>query len=275
MTNGETKPLVLQDVSKTFGGVAALSGVSLEVGSGEVVCLLGDNGAGKSTLISTITGVHRPDGGQILIDGQPVGRWNPKRARDAGIQTVFQERSLASRQTVARNIFMGREIGRFGWISDKRQEVEAEKLLRAVGLTSKALSAKSQVTYLSGGERQGMAIARAMHFAARILVLDEPTASMSLTQARIVLDFIRAARDRGIAVLLVTHNVADAYAIGDRFVILDRGRIAAGFNKPDITEAQLMTVMEGAAHGGQVAVPTSASDTIGTEEGVVSTHDGD
>ena len=275
MTIGETKPLVLDNVSKTFGGVAALDGVSLEVGSGEVVCLLGDNGAGKSTLISTVTGVHRPDGGQILIDGQPVGRWNPKRARDAGIQTVFQERSLASRQTVARNIFMGREIGRFGWISDKRQEVEAEKLLRAVGLTSKALSAKSHVTFLSGGERQGMAIARAMHFAARILVLDEPTASMSLTQARIVLDFIRAARDRGIAVLLVTHNVADAYAVGDRFVILDRGRIATGFNKADITEAQLMTVMEGAAHGGQAAIPAPDSDAIGTEEGAVSTHDGD
>ncbi|MDQ1630020.1 MAG: simple sugar transport system ATP-binding protein [Thermoanaerobaculia bacterium] len=245
MVASGNRVLELDGITKSFGGVRAVDGASFHVDGGEVVCLLGDNGAGKSTLVKIITGVHTPDSGQMSINGELIKRWNPARARDAGVQTVFQDRSLAGRQTVARNIFMGRELTtRFGLIDDKRQEAEAEALLRGVGFTSKALSARSEVLNLSGGERQGIAIARAMHFAARLLILDEPTESMSLTQIRLTLGFTRAARDRGIAVLLISHNIADAYAVGDRFLVLDRGRVLETFHKSEISEGELVRFME-------------------------------
>jgi simple sugar transport system ATP-binding protein len=240
----------LQEVWKTFRGVDALRGVSLGVAPGEIACLLGDNGAGKSTLVKVITGVHRPDRGQLLVDGRAVDRWTPRRAREAGIETIFQDKALVVRQTVARNIFMGRELtSHLGFISDRKQAEEADLLLRRLGFTSRVMSVNAAVSGLSGGEREGVAIARAMYFGARLMILDEPTTALSLRQSQRVLDLVLDAKATGIGILFISHNISHAYAVGDRFLILDRGLIAAEFHKADIGQTELIEFMESEARG--------------------------
>ena len=240
----------LRDVRKSFGKVYAVEGVSLHVDSGEVVGLLGDNGAGKSTLIKILAGVHAPSAGEILVRGQRVSHWNAARSRDAGIETVFQDRALAVQQSIVRNIFMGREIaGPLGFLRVHRQDAEAERLMREIGFTSKVFTPHSIVGTLSGGERQGVAIARAIFNRADLIILDEPTNALSLTETEKVFRFVRTVRASGRSILFIGHNIHHVYDIADRFVVLDRGRVVLERPKAEVASAQeLIDFMEGVAH---------------------------
>ena len=182
----------LRDIKKSYGNVYALGGVSLSVNVGEVVGLIGDNGAGKSTLIKILAGVVTPTSGEIIVRGKPVTGWNAARSREAGIETVFQDRALAVQQSIVRNIFMGRELaGRFGFLKIDKEIREAGRLMREIGFTSKVFTPHSIVGQLSGGERQGVAIARAIYKEADLIVLDEPTTALSLTETAKVFHFVR------------------------------------------------------------------------------------
>jgi simple sugar transport system ATP-binding protein len=245
----------LREVKKSYGSVFALGGVNLHVDRGEVVGLLGDNGAGKSTLIKILAGVVQPTSGDILVRGEKVHGWNGARSRDAGIETVFQDRALAVQQTIVRNIFMGREIAdRFGFLRVRREHEEAERLMREIGFTSKVFSPDSIVGQLSGGERQGVAIARAIYNKADLIVLDEPTTALSLTETEKVFRFVRAVRASGRSILFIGHNIHHVYDIADRFVVIDRGRVALETTKAEVGSAEkLIAFMEHVAHPDGVA----------------------
>ena len=231
----------LRDITKSFGSVNAVDGISFAVSPGEVVGLIGDNGAGKSTLIKILSGVHQPDSGQIILRGQVARHWNAARSRDAGIETVYQDRALAPQQTITRNIFMGREIkDRFGIIKVKTQYQEANRLMREIGFTSKVFDPDSPVATLSGGERQGVAIARALYFDAELIVLDEPTTALSLIETAKVFGFVRNVRDRGRSIIFIGHNITHVYDIADRFVVLDRGKVVMTADKANIESAEVL-----------------------------------
>ena len=238
----------LKNVSKSFGGITALKKASIKVDVGEVVGLIGDNGAGKSTLIKTLVGVHAPDDGQIIIRGHEVKNWNASKAREAGIETVFQDRALCPQQSIVWNIFMGKELKhRFGFIREKEQVREANKLIREIGFTSKLIDAESPVGNLSGGERQGVAIARAIYNNAELIVLDEPTTALSLIETQKVFDFVDNVKKSGRSVLFIGHNIYHVYDISDRFIVLDRGEVVHQLNKNDIEGPEaLMKVMKDA-----------------------------
>ena len=193
-----TRVVELRDITKSFGRVHALAGASFHVDAGELVGLIGDNGAGKSTLVKILAGVVRPTSGAIRVRGEPVADWNAARSRAAGIETVFQDRSLALQQSIVRNIFMGCELcGRFGWLDSGRELREAERLMRDIGFASGAFTARSIVGQLSGGERQGVAIARAVYRQAELIVLDEPATALSITETGKVFHFMRQVRASG------------------------------------------------------------------------------
>jgi simple sugar transport system ATP-binding protein len=236
----------LKNITKSFGTVYALGGVSLHVDPGEVVGLLGDNGAGKSTLIKILAGVIKPTSGEIIINGERVSNWSPARSRAVGIETVFQDRALAVQQSIVRNIFMGRDLaGRFGWLNLRKQVSEAERLMREIGFTSKVFSPNSIVGQLSGGERQGVAIARAILKQANLIVLDEPTTALSLTETAKVFHFVRQVRESGRSIIFIGHNIHHVYDIAERFVVIDRGRVAMEKKKSEIASAQeLIEYME-------------------------------
>ncbi|MFC1959708.1 ATP-binding cassette domain-containing protein [Chloroflexota bacterium] len=232
------KLVEIKDVTKSFGNVNALEKVTMHVDEGEIVGLIGDNGAGKSTLIKILSGVHRPDSGDIFIRGQKINGWSVTKAQAAGIETVYQDRALAVQQTVTENIFMGREItGTLGMIQIKKQHEEAERLMREIGFTSKVFSPNSVIATLSGGERQGVAIARALYFHADLIILDEPTTALSLTECYKVFNFMETAKARGSSVIFITHNIYHAYDVADRFVILDRGCVVVEANRADVASA--------------------------------------
>jgi simple sugar transport system ATP-binding protein len=239
----------LRNITKSFGSVYALGGVSLHVDAGEVVGLIGDNGAGKSTLIKILAGVIKPTSGDILIDGKTVNNWNPARSRAAGIETVFQDRALAVQQSIVRNIFMGRELaGRFGWLKARREVDEAGRLMREIGFTSEVFSPQSIVGQLSGGERQGVAIARAILKQANLIVLDEPTTALSLTETAKVFHFVRQVREAGRSIIFIGHNIHHVYDIAERFVVIDRGKVAMEKPKSEVGSAQeLIKFMEDVA----------------------------
>ncbi len=236
----------LKNITKSFGTVYALGGVSLHVDPGEVVGLLGDNGAGKSTLIKILAGVIKPTSGEIIVKGERVTNWSPARSRAAGIETVFQDRALAVQQSIVRNIFMGRELaGRFGWLNLRKQVSEAERLMREIGFTSKVFSPNSIVGQLSGGERQGVAIARAILKQANLIVLDEPTTALSLTETAKVFHFVRQVRESGRSIVFIGHNIHHVYDIAERFVVIDRGRVSMEKKKTQVASAQeLIEYME-------------------------------
>jgi len=231
----------LRNVTKSFGNVNAVDGISFGVRPGEVVGLIGDNGAGKSTLIKILSGVHQPDSGQIFVRGREVSNWNAARSRESGIETVYQDRALAPQQTITRNIFMGREIkDRFGIIRVNKQYEEANRLMREIGFTSTVFDPDSPVATLSGGERQGVAIARALYFDADLIVLDEPTTSLSLVETAKVFGFVQSVRDRGRSIIFIGHNIYHVYDIADRFVVLDRGKVVMTAGKHEIESAEVL-----------------------------------
>lgn len=245
--------LELKNINKFFGKVQALSEMNLEVKQPEVLALLGDNGAGKSTLAKIISGVYAPSSGEIYFDGKLMTKWDVRIARSKGIETVYQDRALAELQSIASNIFMGRELSSsvsMGFINLKKQYEEADNLMREFGLTSKAFNAKSQVLTLSGGELQGVAIARAIYFKARIVILDEPTTSLSLSECEKVYNFINKVKGEGLSCILICHNIYQAYDAADRFVVLDRGRNVLNIEKKDLSAQQLIDSMREIARSG-------------------------
>jgi len=245
----------LRDIKKSYGQVYALGGVNLSVDRGEVVGLIGDNGAGKSTLIKILSGVVRPTSGEILVRDKPVTGWSAARSRDAGIETVFQDRALAVQQTIVRNIFMGRELtGFMGWLKVNKEIEEASRLMREIGFTSKVFTPQSIVGQLSGGERQGVAIARAIYKQAELIILDEPTTALSLTETAKVFHFVRQVRAGGRSILFIGHNIHHVFDIADRFVVLDRGKVALAADRGEVKSAdELINFMEDVAHPGGLA----------------------
>ncbi len=234
--------LQLKNVSKTFGEVAALHHINFEVGANEIVGLLGDNGAGKSTLVKIITGYHAPDaGGELYWRGTRVEHLSVAKARDLGIEVVYQERALADKQTLWRNIFMGREISnRFGALDVNAMRRETRKLMSTVmGFTSAAVNPESVVKTFSGGERQGVAITRALYFEAELVILDEPTMGLSLSETKKCLDFVNGIKQAGKAAIFIDHNIFHVYPVVDRIVVLDRGTVAGQFMKNELTLQEL------------------------------------
>jgi ABC-type sugar transport system ATPase subunit len=218
--------LELRGVSKRFGPVLALRGVDLVVPAGEVTALAGDNGAGKSVLIKTIAGIHQPDGGQIYWEGRPVHIRTPRDAAALGIQTVYQDLALADNLDIVQNMFLGRERTRAGLLEDDSMETSATKALAGLSVTT-VRSIRQPVASLSGGQRQAVAIARAVLWNSKLVIMDEPTAALGVAQTKMVLDLVRTLADRGYAVLLISHNLHDVFVVADRIAILHLGRMVA------------------------------------------------
>lgn len=244
-----TKPVLeLRNVNKSFGPIDVLHDISLQVNAGEVLCLLGDNGAGKSTLIKTLAGVHKPTSGDIYMDGQAVEFDTPKNAADRGIATVHQFGGTFPLMTIGRSFFVGAEpTKRFGPIKIFDRKTANETAVKAVqefGIT-RIDDGDRLIGGLSGGERQSLAIARAVHFGARVLILDEPTAALGVKQASHVLRIVLEAKKRGIAVIFITHQVTHAMAVGDHFAVLIRGALAANFMRGEKTREEITDLMAG------------------------------
>jgi simple sugar transport system ATP-binding protein len=237
--------LELRHISKSFGGVQVLRDVSLRLFPGEVVGLLGDNGAGKSTLIKIVTGVHRPDVGEVVFDGHPVPNLDVQTARSLGVETVFQERALAEQLPLWRNIFMGRPLTRrFGFLrTGEMRQITSELMGRSMGFTSAVLTPDTTVTGLSGGERQGLAIVRALHFEAEIIILDEPTMGLSLKETEKLLTFVDGIRTAGKSAIFIDHNIFHVYSVADRIIVLDRGSVAGEFPTSRYSLEELMGIM--------------------------------
>jgi simple sugar transport system ATP-binding protein len=239
--------LEARGISKRFGGVVALEDIHLSVYAGEVTCLLGDNGAGKSTLIKILSGVFPPTSGQCLLDGEPMTLSAPREALARGIATVYQDLAMVPLMSVWRNFHLGSErtVGRgpLRRIDVRRSKEEALAALQAIGIELE--NPDQAVASLSGGQRQTLAIARALHFGARVLILDEPTAALGVRQSDLVLGDIRKAATRGVAVILVTHNPHHAHPVGDHFVVLRKGRVMADRRREDLAVEDLAGLMAG------------------------------
>jgi simple sugar transport system ATP-binding protein len=247
MTTTQTAaPLVrLTDAGKNYGNILALQGVTLEVSSGEVTCVLGDNGAGKSTLIKIIAGLHQHDHGTYEVEGEPVRFNSPREALNHGIATVYQDLAVVPLMPVWRNFFLGNEV-RKGPLMDigfMRRTTKKELLDMGIDLRD----VDQPIGTLSGGERQCVAISRAVYFGAKVLILDEPTAALGVKQSGVVLKYIIQARERGLGVIFITHNPHHAYPVGDRFLLLKRGRSLGYYKKSEVTRDELTGLMAGGA----------------------------
>lgn len=243
-------PLVeVRDITKSYGNVRALRGVSMAVHAGEVHCLLGDNGAGKSTLIKVLSGAHKPDTGEMLIEGNRVRFSSPRDALDAGIATAYQDLAMIPLMSISRNFFLGAEPTT-GWGPFRRFDVHTADEISRQELNRMGIAvrdASQPVGTLSGGERQSVAIARAVYFGAKMLILDEPTAALGVKEAGVVLRYINKAREDGLAVIFITHNAHHAWAIGDTFTLLNHGRSEGTFAKEDTTREAIIQLMAGGA----------------------------
>lgn len=243
-----SEPIIkLDSIEKHFGNVIALNGVSFDVRAGECHCLLGDNGAGKSTFIKTMSGVHKPTRGTITFEGRPMTFTSPREAMEAGIATVFQDLAMIPLMSVARNFFMGREPT-LGWGPTKRFDVEKANAITMAEMRKMGINLRGPdqaVGTLSGGERQTVAIARAVHFGAKVLILDEPTSALGVRQTSNVLATIDKVRSQGVGVVFISHNVRHALAVGDRFTVLNRGKTLGTAKRGEITSEQLQDLMAG------------------------------
>lgn len=234
----------LRDITKSYGAFDALRGIDLDIEAGEVVCVLGDNGAGKSTLIKILSGLHRQSSGQLLLDGSVTTYSSPRDAIAHGIATVYQNLAIVDSLSVWRNFFLGNERSGFlGTLKEGEMRSQCAAALSEMGVDIPDVDVEAG--NLSGGQRQVLAIARAIHFGARVVILDEPTAALGVKQSGVVLRFVAAARDRGVAVVLVTHNPNHAYLVGDRFTILKLGRQELTAGRADITLSELTHQMAG------------------------------
>lgn len=264
----KTPVLEMRNVDKSFGPIDVLHEISLKVNEGEVLCLLGDNGAGKSTLIKTMSGAHQPTRGEMLMDGQSVTFQSPREAQEMGIATVHQFGGTYPLMSIGRNFFAGVEPTK-GWgpfkvfDREKANRVAVEEVQK-MGIT-RITDGDRLVGGLSGGERQSLAIARAVYFGARVLILDEPTAALGVKQAANVLRIVNEAKRRGLAVIFITHQVMHAMAVGDHFAVLIRGAIAADFRKGDKTREEIADLMAGGE---------SMADLEANIEGYMEAHEG-
>jgi simple sugar transport system ATP-binding protein len=234
-------------ISKFYGNIVALKDISMYVDAGEVTCILGDNGAGKSSFIKVLSGAHRPDAGRLLVEGEEVQFGSPRDARAKGIATVYQDLAMVPLMAIWRNFFLGAEprkgIGPLQWFDAATAKRIVRRELREMGIDIR--DPDQPVGTLSGGERQSVAIARAVYFGARVLILDEPTSALGVKQAGVVLKYILQARERGVAVIFITHNPHHAYPVGDRFVILNRGQSLGAYEKSEIDRRELVRLMAG------------------------------
>lgn len=268
-SDGEPCLLEAREVSKYFGSVNALQDISLKVKEGEVTCVLGDNGAGKSTLIKILSGVYQSDKGELLMEGQATHFANPREARTAGIATVFQDLATIPLMSVWRNFFLGNEPVRGRGPLQRMKINDAQAIMREemakMGIDVR--DPNQTVGTLSGGERQAMAIARAVYFGAKVLILDEPTSALGVKQSGIVLKYIVQARSMGRGVVFITHNPHHAYPVGDRFVLLKRGRMLGSYLKTETTLEQLTALMAGGAELEQLSheLQTVSGDPAMTE----------
>jgi simple sugar transport system ATP-binding protein len=247
--NGAVPALEVRSVSKYFGSVNALEDISVSVYAGQVTCVLGDNGAGKSTLIKILSGVHTPDQGEVLFEGEPVTFAGPRDARARGIATVFQDLATVPLMSVWRNFFLGNEPTR-GRGPIQRMDIRGAQRIMRDEMAKMGIDVRDPdqtVGTLSGGERQAMAIARAVYFGAKVLILDEPTSALGVRQSGIVLKYIIQAREMGRAVIFITHNPHHAYPVGDRFVLLKRGGMLGSYAKSETSIEQLTSLMAGGA----------------------------
>jgi simple sugar transport system ATP-binding protein len=245
-TNG-VHLLEVERISKYYGNIVALKDVSAHVNAGEVTCILGDNGAGKSTFIKILSGVHHQDDGRVLIDGDEVSFASPREARARGFATVYQDLAMVPLMSIWRNFFLGAEprkgIRPLQWFDAAKAKRIVRTELNEMGIDIR--DPDQPVGTLSGGERQSVAIARAVYFGARVLILDEPTSALGVKQAGVVLKYVLQARDRGVAVIFITHNPHHAYPVGDRFVILNRGQSLGTYDKREIDRQELVRLMAG------------------------------
>jgi simple sugar transport system ATP-binding protein len=249
VVNGEPV-LEARGIVKTFGRVVALNGANFTVYPGEVVALVGDNGAGKSTLVKTLVGVHPPDRGEILFEGREVDIHTPQQARDIGIETVYQDLALAAEIDPAANMFLGREIlrpgplGRLGFLDKAAMRRRSEEAFRNLGV--RIQDSAAPVANMSGGQRQGIAISRAVTWASKVVFMDEPTAALGVVQTRNVLDQIRRVRDQGLSIVLISHNMPEVFEVADRIEVLRLGERVARLRPSEVTMEDVVSAMTGA-----------------------------
>jgi simple sugar transport system ATP-binding protein len=241
------------NIEKYFGSVCALKDINFEVGHNEIVGLIGDNGAGKSTLVKILTGVFAPTSGDLYIADRKVetNSYTVKKAHALGIETVYQDKSLGEKQVMWRNFFIGREMTYpFGFLKVRQEKaIASEIMVNTIGFRGKGIGVESKANKLSGGERQGVAIGRAMHFEAELIILDEPTVALSLKEVRKVLNFVHKIKDAGKACIYISHNISDVYEIADRFIVIDRGEIVASITKAKISLKELDEFLLEYSHG--------------------------
>ncbi|NLB72890.1 MAG: sugar ABC transporter ATP-binding protein [Firmicutes bacterium] len=237
-------------IGKTFGAVKALSDVDLTINKGEVLGLVGDNGAGKSTIVKILSGVYQPDAGTVYFDGKPANWKSPRQARLSGVETVYQDLALIGLMSISREFFLGQEPIKqdrlstlFGRLDSRKMSSEAARSLAEIGITSR--KPNDTVGTLSGGEKQAIAIGRAMYFGAKLLILDEPTAALSVKETERVLELIRELRNKGLAIVYITHNIYHVYSVADRFAVLERGIKIADLRKDECTAQDIMNMVSG------------------------------
>jgi simple sugar transport system ATP-binding protein len=243
MSQAEGTLLEVRGIAKRFGRIEALRRVDFSLGQGEVLALLGDNGAGKSTLIRILAGNYGPDRGEILWEGEPIRLGSPRDAYELGIATVYQDLAVVDLMSIYRNVFLGREdrvsrgFGPFRWLDQRRAKEEARRAIADIGIEIR--DAEEPIARMSGGERQSIAIARAAHFSARLLILDEPTSALSLRQTARVLRSVEEVRNKGLSVILISHNVQHVYPVADRLVVLSHGESIAEFKAGERTKEEV------------------------------------
>ena len=262
VTDGQL--LSLRGIAKHFGAVTALDGIDLDIPPGQVTALVGDNGAGKSTLIKTISGILHPDGGELIWNGTPVHVRSPRDAADLGIATVYQDLALCDNLDIVQNMFLGRETGRFGLLNETSMELTAKDTLSGLSVTS-VRSIRQPVGSLSGGQRQAVAVARAVMWEAKLAIMDEPTAALGVAQTTMVLSVIRKLAQRGIAVIVISHNLNDVFAVADRIAVLHLGRLVASGPASEFDTQSVVEIMTTGSARTREATTAPLEAAMGTE----------
>jgi ABC-type sugar transport system ATPase subunit len=271
VSDGAVPLLHLVDVGKNFGPVRALSGITLDVPVGQVTALVGDNGAGKSTLIKTISGIWHQDHGEIFWQGQPVHLHSPKDATDLGIATVYQDLALCDNLDIVANMFLGQETRRFLQLDEIAMEKAAKQTLADLSVVT-VRSVRQPVGSLSGGQRQAVAVAKAVMRQAQLVILDEPTAALGVTQTRVVLDLIHRLKSQNIAVIVISHNLTDVMAVADRIAVLRLGRLVTVGPKSQFDTQSIVDLMTTGTSARVVTPPAEASQPAGPSSGSSSEH---
>ena len=267
--NGDTPLMQLRGIGKSFGPVQALTDIDLDIPAGQVTCLAGDNGAGKSTLIKCVAGIWQPTTGQLLWQGKPIHLHSPKDATDLGIATVYQDLALADNLDIVQNMLLGHEATRFGLLDEVNMELTAKQTLQDLRVTT-VRSIRQPVGSLSGGQRQAVAVAKAVMQEAKLVIMDEPTAALGVTQTELVLSLIERLASRGHGVLMVSHNLTDVFRVADRIAVLYLGKLAAVGPKAEFDTASVVDLMTTGAstrlHNGNGGEPASRNVSSGSED---------